>query len=500
MEDLKSDNDSQARKREIWHEWSKFYPLPPETDNVENMGYVDPYEKERQEQLKAIALPRIVEVSVGGVRLLHPSCYVLLQNNSLDGKPEKCRTNSSRNDNHNSEILSLSPESPKFDSSKFQKRIVERVEEELTLMRKKPAPITTNSESNFAAGFNNAAADDGGVWDFILDSKSSSSGTTGLQKEACQCSNHPSSSSASQLIGGVPNKAQLKVGLAACGGRQRLERQAKLSKCGVFHRRSAASPVPMSNFNRMLPPSSDLGPSSVNPPTTSAHDVTAVNSPLLNNGIEAISRPSSRVPASSSSIQMISPAPSIASFEPSIQKPLLTTHPEQTINFASTLPSTSSSDELQTTDGTNIIVVKGVSVKSKRHRVSSSSMLMDNLKHKKIRTYDNFPILSSCETQTSDLIDSSLLYVSNLFVSHDNTLNVQHSKKFQMWTTNCPTTTAAAAAAAAAAATAVEVSITAINTVVKQEIEYDKFSNSETVRRDLTVSFRQYLADFENVD
>lgn len=62
----------------LWREWSEFYPLP-ELDNTENMGYVDAAEKERQDQLRALAPPRMVEVIVSGVRLKYPTAYVLVE-------------------------------------------------------------------------------------------------------------------------------------------------------------------------------------------------------------------------------------------------------------------------------------------------------------------------------------------------------------------------------------------------------------------------------------
>lgn len=43
------------------------------------MGYVDAVEKERQDQLRALAPPRMVEVVVSGVRLKYPTAYVLVE-------------------------------------------------------------------------------------------------------------------------------------------------------------------------------------------------------------------------------------------------------------------------------------------------------------------------------------------------------------------------------------------------------------------------------------
>lgn len=43
------------------------------------MGYVDAVEKERQDQQRAQAPPRMVEVVVSGVRLKYPTAYVLVE-------------------------------------------------------------------------------------------------------------------------------------------------------------------------------------------------------------------------------------------------------------------------------------------------------------------------------------------------------------------------------------------------------------------------------------
>lgn len=59
-----------------WTEWSQFYPVLGADDNTENLGYVDPVEKERQERAKAAALPKMVLVEVADVRMFYPTCYV----------------------------------------------------------------------------------------------------------------------------------------------------------------------------------------------------------------------------------------------------------------------------------------------------------------------------------------------------------------------------------------------------------------------------------------
>ena len=84
-------NERQSLAAKQWKEWTHFFPLP-NPDATENVGWVDPDEKEKAEADKANALPQMVEVNVSGVRILHPTAYIFVmgpKNPLLKKSPKK---------------------------------------------------------------------------------------------------------------------------------------------------------------------------------------------------------------------------------------------------------------------------------------------------------------------------------------------------------------------------------------------------------------------------
>ncbi len=126
-----------------WKEWSRFFPLPEE-DNTENLGYVDPVEKEMQERAEAMALPQMLEVTMAGARMYFPTELVLVVGaedsvGTAGGESASSRDKQSPAKKSSPVKRPLSPDNKsRTDLKKGMKggNVVERASEELLLCRK----------------------------------------------------------------------------------------------------------------------------------------------------------------------------------------------------------------------------------------------------------------------------------------------------------------------------------------------------------------------------
>lgn len=396
------------RRRQVWRDWARFYPLleaEKENDKDADIGS-DAEEADRDassspvdtEQSKSNLLSQaIVDVTVGGVKVQYPACYVLLVSSDAANfggaktatprssssylmspqRPDKTANLSATLNNSvrsASRDLVTSATSGKEQSiliaSKLQQRLLDRIEEELTLVHRKPAGTGHEVSDEPTAPV---------VWDFAESSNPLLAPSLCAKKDACQCpmtSQQSSTSSSSHAStpgngssGGagsvfgrqspampfnaaqptglqVPNKAQLKFGLTSsmCSGNGRLRNDLlKLSKCGAFHKRTSTpsldkqgGPVVSSNnfasscvvsiaAMSSIKIESPMGPASLNTPIHSLGGAAANQGQTLSSANLSVpvslnvSAPTlssisiaNGTTSSSSSFQMISPVTSSA--------------------------------------------------------------------------------------------------------------------------------------------------------------------------------------------
>ncbi|VDO99801.1 unnamed protein product [Soboliphyme baturini] len=234
--DVKCDVDCQTEK--LWREWSQFFPLP-NTDATENMGYIDPVEKEQQDKQKAMSLPKMVDVLIGGVKMKYPSIFIAVADDETNLEDDQGRMRSESGVSNRG-----------LAADEFRRLLSEHVIEDLSLEHHGDVvvagpPCGTACDMQTAVASNPVAtstsnmvpADENiGAWNFI----------DLCEKESCLCKKMGGSlgsgNSAVGLSFPIPNKAQLKFGIASCtngnDGKSSSEDKNGMNKAGgFFHRR-----------------------------------------------------------------------------------------------------------------------------------------------------------------------------------------------------------------------------------------------------------------------